>query len=240
MKKKIFPMTLLMLMPLSIIFAQQVDYNKIILPDGSSNISIEERLVQLAWKNNPLSEMANQDILTAEFNFKVSKTSWTDQLGATFNLNEFTIQRFNPNYDPATVALNNFPRYNIYLRLPMSTFFQQPHQRKAAQSRVEFSKEKLNLLKLEIRARVLRLYSEFKKNELIYGIRRDALADEESNYLLIEEKFRNGNISLEEYTRGQKGRNDMRIQSALAENLYNQSKIDLEEVIGVRLEDVSK
>ena len=57
MKRALPFLTILFILPLAV-FAQRVDYNKIILPVGATDISFEERLVQLAWQNNPASHIA--------------------------------------------------------------------------------------------------------------------------------------------------------------------------------------
>ena len=46
-------MLILLLVISTPLLAQNVDYNKIILPEGSQGSEFEERLVQLAWRNHP-------------------------------------------------------------------------------------------------------------------------------------------------------------------------------------------
>ena len=55
-------------------FSQSVDYNKIIVPDQVPEISFEERLVQLAWKNHPTNKVAVQKVEMAQA--LKSKASW--------------------------------------------------------------------------------------------------------------------------------------------------------------------
>lgn len=225
---------ILIILP-SIVVAQRVDYNKIILPVGATEISFEERLVQLAWQNNPASHIVQKDVTAAEQDIKAISSQWLRHIGVTANVNDYSIKNFNdPNYE----GLNFYPGYNVFVTLPLSTFFELPHTRKAAVERYEASQDRVNQLKLNLRAEVLKLYNEFKKDETIWNIKRDALADEESNYLLLEEKFKNGNATVEEYLMAQKSRNDQRIQVIEAETEYLKTKLDLEAIIGVRLEEV--
>lgn len=216
----------------------QVDYNKIILPESATNISFEEHLVQVAWKNNPASAMAKKEVTIANYQYKDAKTKWTSLLGVNGNLNEFTIKRFT-NANPDTQTGNiYFPRYNVYLHLPLSTFLELPRNKKIAKETLLMTEEKLNLYKLELRAQVLKLYSEFKKNEVIWGIHKSALADEESNFLIVEQRFKNGSVTVEEYIKAQKIRNDQKVQTIIAESAYTKAKLDLEEIIGIRLEEI--
>ncbi len=218
-------------------FAQQVDYNKIILPDEAANISFEEKLVQLAWKNNPASAIVQGEAKVAQYEAKAAGGKWLGLFGAQGNLNEFTIKRFTGSSDNTTNSLF-YPRYNVYVNLPLSTFTDLGNAKKAARQRVNITQEKVNLTKLDLRATVLKLYSEHRKNEDILNIYKEAMEDEESTYLVVEQKFKNGQVSVEDYMNSQKSRNDQRIQLRNSENEYRKSKLDLEAVIGVRLEDV--
>lgn len=233
MKRAIIPV-LLILLPL-VSLCQRVDYNKIILPVGATDISFEERLVQLAWQNNPASHIVQKDVVAANHEVKAIGAQWSRQIGVMANINEYSLENFD---NPTFEGTNFYPGYNVFFTLPLSTFFERPHARRAAVERYEASQDRVNQLKLSLRAEVLKLYNEFKKDETIWGIRRDALADEESNYLLLEEKFKNGTATVEEYLQSQKSRNDHRIQVIEAETEYLKTKLDLEALIGVRLEEV--
>lgn len=212
--------------------SQDIDYNKIILPQNTTDVSYEERLVQIAWKNNPRSRMALHEVRSAEYQAKAIGSEWSSFVSASFNFNEFNI-----NPDKGTTN-QFFPRYNFNIRLPLSLVIENPQKKKAALAQVDYADESYNLTKLEIRATVLRLYSDFKKNELIWVIKKQNMEDEESNYLFVEQKFKDGEVTIEEYMKAQRSRNAMRIELAISENEYIKSKVNLEEVLGVRLEDI--
>lgn len=216
--------------------AQTVDYNRIILPDGAQDVTFEERLVQLAWKNYPETQIAREEVKVAQEQLKDEKTKWTGYFGVAGNLNESNIKS---TFDGTGNTGNDFfPRYNFYGRLPMSMIFNDPHVKKAAAARARIAEDRVNLLKLDIRAEVLRRYQELKVAESIWVIRQQTLADEESNFLLVEQKFKNGETMVEDYIRAQRNRNDLKIQVAMAEGDYQKAKLSLEQMIGVRLEDV--
>ena len=46
--------------------AQKVDYNAIIVPNLASQIEFEEKLVRLAWNNDPESEAIRRSVKLAE------------------------------------------------------------------------------------------------------------------------------------------------------------------------------
>jgi hypothetical protein len=54
----------------------------------------------------------------------------------------------------------------------------------------------------------------------------------------MEEKFKNGTATVESYQQALKSRNELRILSVEAETELIKSKLDLEALIGIRLEEV--
>ena len=217
--------------------AQSVDYDKIILPDNAKNVSFEERLVQLAWKNNPETALARDGVGVSYEESKVARTQWSTLAGVTGNLNEFNIKKF---IEPDQAAQGNifFPRYNVFVQLPLSLIVQAPHMKKAAKFRLNEAEDRLKLLKLDIRNRVLKLYSEYKMAESIANIRKQSKEDEESIYRDMERRFSRGEAQIDEYLRAQRNRNDLMIQMAVSENQLQKAKLDVEAMIGIRLEDV--
>lgn len=217
--------------------AQQIDYKKIILPESISNVSIEERLVQLAWKNNPSAKVMQHDVAAAQYEVKVAATRWTSLFGAQGNLNEFTIKQFTNSSSGAT-SNTFYPRYNVYLNLPLSAFFEFPNAKKAARERVGIKEEQNNMLKLDIRARVLKAYKDYQKYDFIAKIRNADLEDFRQNFNTVEKNFKEGSASLEDYATAQRLLRDLQIQDVMAKNEFDKAKIDLEQLIGVKMEEV--
>jgi outer membrane protein TolC len=215
---------------------QSVDYKKIILPDDALNTSFEERLVQLAWKNNPESRIANEVILQSREEAKVAGNQWSNLIGVQGNLNEFNVKTLTGNDQNQGNVF--FPRYNFFVQLPLATVLQMPHNKRAATSKTRQAEERVNLLKLDLRNRVLKLYSDYKTAETIVNLRKQTVDDEDSNYLLVEQRFKNGEASVEDYLSAQRNRNELRVEFALAQNTFQKAKLDLEALIGVKLEDV--
>jgi outer membrane protein TolC len=218
--------------------AQSINSTKTNSLDPTS-VSLEERLVQLAWKNNASIKLATLQSEIAQAEVKVVGSEWSTLVGATGNLNEFNIKEFTGTQAEEQGNLF-FPRYNVYVRLPLSLLVETPRKRKVALTKVRFEEEKVNLTKIQLRTEVLKLYSDYRKYEQIWIIRKQTLDDEESNFLLSTQNFKEGKNTLEEYIAVQRNRNEQRIQLAVAENDYIKSKLSLEELIGTKLEDVIK
>jgi outer membrane protein TolC len=218
--------------------AQNVDYNKIILPDGAVILDLEEKLVQLAWKNNPQTRVAAETVNEAREQSIAIRNNWSNTVGVTGNMNEFNVKSLTGSGSTNTVGSAFFPRYNFYVNLPLSLIAQTPHLRKAAQARTSSAEAGVNLLKLEIRNKVLKLYKDYKLAEKIYQIRQEDFSDEESNFKLTEEKFKTQQIAMEDYLKAHRVLSEVKIAREVAENDFQKTKLDVEQMIGVKLEDV--
>ena len=128
--------------------AQSVDYNKIIVTEQISSISFEEKLVQLAWQNHPSNKVASQRVEQAQSQQAKAQWSWLDNIYLEGNYNEFTGDE---EIDPLARAF--YPRYNVGIRLPLSTFVQTPLNTKIAKDQVLITEFDVNAKKLECQGR---------------------------------------------------------------------------------------
>jgi outer membrane protein TolC len=214
--------------------SQSIDYNKVILPDGISDISFEEKLVQLAWKNHPANEEVKKSVDLAKYDLKISKRYWLDGFKIAGNLNEFNI-------DPSRDIVNRsqfFPRYNFSLAFPLGQLFTNPVENKQSQLRLEMAESKVNALKLEIRREVLSAYNDYLMFEEIYKIHSIALEDAEMNHSIVEENFKQGEESFDKYNASNTILNQKKISKIQSFNDLENAKLHMESLIGIPLEDV--
>src|SRR5690606_41438720 len=148
MKRALPFLIMLIIFPLALV-AQRVDYNKIILPVGATDISFEERLVQLAWQNNPASHIAQKEVAAAGHEVKAIGSQWLRHVGVTANINEYSLEHFD---DPDFEGLHFYPGYNVFVTLQLSTFFERPHAKRAAVQCYAASQDRVNQRKLSLRA----------------------------------------------------------------------------------------
>ena len=216
------------------VFGQAVDYNKIILPEGSQGSEFEEKLVQLAWRNHPDNEVLRREVNIAGYNVKQSNASWLEIIRFSANLNEFTI---NQTADPFGRAAY-YPRYNIGATVSLGTFFITPYNIKKSKETLIISQANVNAQKLVVRNTVLKLYNEYVMLERIYKLQSQAMLDNETSHKLAEQRFRRGEITFETYSTSLAAYNDVMVSQLQAERDYKNAKLDLEQWIGMRLEDV--
>jgi outer membrane protein TolC len=232
MNRKILITYLALLITVNV-FAQKIDYNKIILPSSVKDVSIEERLVQIAWDNHPSVNIAENNEFIAEKRLIREKSGWLELIRIQGNLNEFTIDP-----DPANPRSTFFPRYNFGITFTLGTFSTIPLDVKMARASLKNQEETINGLKLQIRAQVLSKYYDYKANLDMFNMQKQSLAETEAQYKLVETKFRNGETMITEFNAAKDRYDAQRLKLITIENSYMQSKINLEEVIGMSLEGI--
>jgi len=230
---KMIVLFLLVSVPL---FGQNVDYNKIILPESSRASEFEERLVQLAWRNHPGNEALRRQVNIAGYDVKQSNASWLENIRISGNLNQFNI-------DKTADAQSNFrstfyPLYNIGASITLGAFFTIPYTVKKSREALIISQANVDAQKLAVRNNVLKLYNEFLMRERVYKLQSQALLDTETSHKLAEQRFRRGEITFETYSLSLTAYNDIMIAQLSAERDFKNARLDLEQWIGVKLEDV--
>lgn len=217
--------------------AQTVDYNQIIPSSSNPNLELSEKLVVLAWMNNPQNEVVRREFNIAQVELTQAKWSWLDIVSLNGNLNEYTI---NPSeqLNDGIGRLNQYPRYNVGARINLSIFSDKPAEIKKSREQIEIAEANINTQKLAIRAAVLTAYQNYLMYEELLQLQIESTEDAYSSHALAEQQFQNGNLTLEEYTMSLNNYNVARKARIVAENDLMNSKIALENLIGVPIESV--
>src|SRR5687768_1692256 len=213
---KVMKMLILLLVISTPLLAQNVDYNKIILPEGSQGSEFEERLVQLAWRNHPSNEAVRREVNVASYDVKLSNASWLENIRITGNMNEFTINKAADPFGRAAF----FPKYNIGASISLGTFLTTPYTIKKSREILVISQANVNTQKLAVRNTVLKLYNEFQMRERIYKLHSQALLDNETSHKLAEQRFRRGEITFETYSLSLGSYNDVMVAQLQSERDY--------------------
>lgn len=222
---------LVLLLIANFLLAQEVDYNKIIYPDTIEPPSFEEKLVQIAWRNTPMNRTFESEVFIAKKALREAQLSWTENLSASFNLNE-------GNINPGDNVNLFFPRYNFGLSLSLGTFVSTPLKSKQARGGLDIAEDELKQRKLELRAETLRRYQYYLTQIELLNLKTDAADNFWTNHLMVEENYQNGRASLMEYNQSLYAYNKAKEEKILAENDLYQARIALEELIGVPLNSI--
>ena len=74
--------------------AQSVDYDMIIAPaDTTGSEDMAEKLVRLAWQNNPGNEVLLREANIASLEVQKAKIAWLNNIVVSGNLNEYSTER---------------------------------------------------------------------------------------------------------------------------------------------------
>ncbi len=215
-------------------FSQEVDFNKVILPSNLQDVEVQERLVQLAWKNQPVNRTFEEEVVARQEKLKSDKLGWLKGFAVSGNVNEFTL---NPTEETAGRAAF-YPKYNFSGRLDLGLIFSNPAKRRENQARVRVAEHEMNQQKLLIRQLVLKSHQDLLKFAEIYKLQSEITDDSYSNFLLSEQNFKDGKLTLDEYNKALERYNGEKKERIIAETQYLNAKYDLEFLIGLKLEEV--
>jgi outer membrane protein TolC len=213
---------------------QNVDYNKIILPSGAQTSDFAEKLVQLAWRNHPTNEVFRREVNVAEYETKKSAAQWADAIHVQGNVNQFVL---NPGSDVFSRA-PFYPKYNVHADVSLSWLFTIPYNTKQSRERTVIAQAQVNAQKLLVRNSVLKAYNEYLMREKVYKIQTQLAMDNETSHKLVEQKFKNGEITFETYSASLTTFSTTTLAQLESERDFKNAKLDLEQLIGARLEDV--
>lgn len=209
--------------------AQTIDYNRIILPENAQNISEVEKLIQLAWKNNPVAQIMSARTEIAQEQVRIERGAWIEGVKLSGNVNEFMIS---PPAD-GIADIQYYPGYSFGIEIPLSIFSH--GKAKAAQLAVQNELMAVNESKLRIRAEVLENYHNYKFNEEALKIQTEVAENASNTFALIEDRFKNGQASLDEYNNAYNALKSEQLKKAEAQRDYDIAVTRLERLVGIDL-----
>jgi len=223
---------------------QPIDFNKVVVPEGSRARTFEDYLVQLAWMNNPANKTYDEEIKIATEEVSIRKWKWTDDLDALFNYNEsHYIRDFRPelvNPDDPNGTFTVFPRFNFGARISLGTLINNPKEKRKAEYEVKIVELERDQEKLAIRAKTLERYQNYLLANEILLTRKQAEEDSYQTYLLIKEKFRRGDAELDDHNSASTSYFNAKEKFISAKSDVKVAVIQLEEMIGIPFADALK
>jgi len=224
--------------------AQQVDFNKVVVPTDYRAKTFEDYLVQLAWINSPENRVLNYEVAIAEEERKIQRWEWTKDLSAQFNYNEaHFVNDFFPapsdDTDPLVQSLI-FPRFNFGARIDLGTILNFDNEKQIKKLKVLIAESNVDQQKLMVRAQVLEQYSAYLNAEEMLNIRVQAEEDSRENYHLASTMFKAGEAKFEEFSSAATSYFSAKENTLNAMQEKMVAKIKLEEQIGITLEEAIK
>ncbi|MBS1745377.1 MAG: TolC family protein [Bacteroidetes bacterium] len=200
-----------------------------------NDTAIENRLVQLALAQPQFKQTEAQNKIL-DYQLKKQRNNWMNLLSLSANYNDQTFAKPRNGNSVSYV----YPKYFFGFTIPIGMIVANGSDIKITkQSQIIANEQQAELAKT-IRADVLKNYKQYKANEKLLAIQNQLLDDLEAGFLQVEQKFKNGTATLDQYNDASKKYND---QSVIVINLQLQQdlvKVELERLIGMRLEDALK
>jgi outer membrane protein TolC len=204
--------------------------------DSSRSTNIREKLVQLAMQN-PAYEMVDHASLAASYQIKIAKSTYLGLLSAQGNINEFTISK--PTYNGTQIPYY-YHRYNLALNIPFDIFTRTTNNVKIAQENYYITAAAKNEKFREIKADVLSKYENYLLARQLVELQGKITQSEYATLKRAESDFSENLIKLDEVERVQKSFINEQVKSLTLQKDLNLTKIELEKVIGVPIEDVER
>jgi outer membrane protein TolC len=201
----------------------------------ASDPSIAERLVNLAMQN-PQLEIADHEVNISQYKLKEEKGWWASSISLSFNANEFTIKRLENKQAPAGGYYPYYPFYNVGVSIPIGGIISKPFSVKAAREGVAIAQAQRNSAYRQVRAAVLSAYNDYLANQELLTIQSQLTESSYNDFLQAKEKFRNGQISVDDYNKAIQNYHDQLANRITAQHNLNGDKIQLEQLIGQPLD----
>lgn len=218
--------------------SQDLDIDKVVLPEESRPGSFEEYLVQLAWNNTPANKALYYQVELHEQEKMVAKKAWMNDLSATFNLNNISLSQLI--YKDQIDVPIFFPIYNVTAGFNLGTLLGRKHTIAIAEQRKLQALTFIDQEKLSIRRQVLESYQSILNARSIYDIRVESERDIYNNYLLMSEKFKISEVDFEAFNQAATSYYTAKEGTQSAKGQINLAIRKIEELIGISFAEAEK
>ena len=167
-----------------------------------------------------------------EYELKAAQNTWTNLLAFSVNYNDQTFAKY-----PTTSYV--YPKYFVGLTIPLGTLLSRTGV-KSARENIDIGKNNEEFLKRSIREQVIGAYKEYVALSQLIVIQSELVNDAEALLGSSEDKFRQGKISIEDYSTAQRNNNTAKVSLINLKLEQDKKKLELERMIGVKLETVLK
>jgi outer membrane protein TolC len=204
---------------------------------GNDNDTIiENRLVLLALMQPNYEQTLHQQKIY-EYQLKKQRESWLNLLTFSTTYNDQSFAK--PTTANGSTAYV-YPKYYFGVTIPIGLIVSNGTDIKITKESEMIAKGQQEELAKSIKASVLTNYKEYKANEKLLAIQNQAVDDEQANFIQVEQKFKNGTATLDTYNEASKKYNDERVKIINLQLQQDLIKVELERLIGRKLEDVLK
>jgi outer membrane protein TolC len=197
-----------------------------------SDSAIENRLVALALQA-PRYDAAGHLISEANSQLILARRAW-------FNLLTFSVNYNDQTFAHTTQVGYVYPKYYFGLIIPVGLFFTMGPQIHAARENVKVAEDSREELARTIRMDVLSKYRTYKNYEALILLQNALVVDNQAAVTQIEQKFRDGTVSIDQYNIANKAFSDEKAKLLNLQLAQDLVRLDIERMIGTSFDSVIK
>lgn len=192
---------------------------------------IEAKLIELAFKGPRVSSSKHQNKIN-ELQLKRARNAWTNLLTVSANYNDISLSQNNQVNQNVV-----FPKYFFGLTIPIGTLLSRT-EIKSAKEQIEISKNNQESQERALTKEVLSLFYQYQNYRQQILLQNEIIDDESTAFLKAEQKFRDGEINIEQYNTASKLYNEEKVKLLNLKLQQALIKLDIEEIIGVKMDSI--
>lgn len=221
--------------------AQQQPDSEVLLKlpaDAPAVTRFKQKLVELALQSPDVKQYDDRKDI-AKYNTRVATAQWANHFVAAGNLNEFTIKGRS---NDVNATQNFYPRYNFGVTIPFGHFVSIPNEIKRSKAEGKLAQRQKESQALIVKAKVLQAYEDYAAAKKLLELHLPIMEDALLNYNQVEEKFRAGDntVPIDVYKEAYRQYNAEMVQKVELERNFRQTKLILEGIVGMTLEEVMR
>lgn len=194
---------------------------------------VEEKLVLLALQN-VVYDATTRTVTIAQYKVKKEKNSWFDLLQISTQFNDQSFRHYAPNSQIAYI----YPKYFYGITIPIGTLLSKGGQVKSAKEEVKIAEDNLVAAALKLRTDVLSKYKQWRVSNSLVLLQRQVADDVHAAFLQVEKRFNDGTVTIEAYSDASRSYTTEMTKQLTYQLQADTQKLELEQIIGVRLESV--
>lgn len=198
---------------------------------------IQNKLVQLAY-NNPSIRIRDYEKAKTDAELNKAGANWLNYVTLSANLNEVTLKTYKTT--PGTVDVRNniyYPLWNVGINVPLGSLVGKGSDVRIARRNVDIAKAEQEVAKRQVKAMVLSKYHDYLMTKEMLALQNEVTEDDYTAFSTAEAKLANGSISYESYALASQRYNEDRNKKLSLERDLANTKLEIEEIIGVKLEE---
>ena len=195
---------------------------------------VEEKLVTLALQN-VVYDATTRLITIAQYKVRQEKNSWFDLLTISSQFNDQSFKHATPNSNVAYI----YPKYFYGITIPIGTIISKGGQVKSAREEVRIAEDHQMEAALKLRTDVLSKYKSWRVSNTLVLLQRQVADDVHAAFLQVEKRFNDGTVTIEAYSEASRAYTTEMTKQLTYQLQADTQKLEIEQIIGVRLESVT-